>query len=104
MARDFRTSLILRSYGSMYFLSDNISALAALALYGRGFSANLSPGVIRAFVEEVSRHYLDPANGLLATYVNPGAKKIESGARGISIMYSLLFLADASAFCRLSVW
>lgn len=103
MARDFTRAVFLPSYRGMYFLSDNGTGLAALALHDRLFGTTLGKTPIRAFVGEVTARYLDSL-GMMATYVNPAAKRIDSPARGISTMYSLMFLAEAAPAFAARQW
>jgi hypothetical protein len=84
---------ILPSYPDMWWLTDNFVAMSALARYSDVFSKDIS-GLKDKLVESVKAHYLDENTGLFCTYVQPEGRKVLQGARGISVMYGLHFLAD----------
>jgi hypothetical protein len=84
---------VLPSYPDMWWLTDNFVAMSALARYARAFSRDIS-GLKDKLVTSVKSRYLDEGSGLFATYVQPAGGKVLQGARGISVMYGLHFLAD----------
>jgi hypothetical protein len=91
---------ILKTYRDMWWVSDNCPALSALARYDLAFHTNYS-AVSAAFVRSVKAYYLDPSNELLATYVDPAHHRRLQDARGVSVMYALIYLRDFDpAFAR----
>lgn len=95
LANGFQKSdqAILRSYKDMWWISDNCPVLSALHRYGALFKRDATK-VTGRFVQSVKAHYLDKQTGLIATYVDADAKRINQGPRGISVMYALHFLRD----------
>ena len=91
--RAIRTSShgLLKSYGDMWWLTDNFAAYAGLLPYDREIGTAFSQ-VSERLVEHIRSNYLDPATGLFATYVNDDVGTILQGPRGISVMYGLHFL------------
>src|SRR6185436_185055 len=81
---------LLKSYPTMWWISDNFPAHAALHRYDEMFHQNLS-GVRIALVKSIRAHYLDKMTGLLATYVDADKRQVIQGPRGISTMYGLHF-------------
>lgn len=79
----------------MWWISDNLPALAALARYDALFQGDTKT-VRQKFLRTVKQHFLDPSTGLLATYVDADALRVVQGPRGISTMYGLHFLRDVS--------
>ena len=94
LARDFERAPIRPSYRDMYYVSDNLSALAALRRYDRLFKTHLSRRPVERFLREIRLHYLHPATGMICTYVDPRVKGSASGPRGIGVMYGQIFLAE----------
>jgi hypothetical protein len=84
---------VLKSYEDMWWISDNLPALAALAEYDRQFRRDTSP-VREKFLAAARGYYMDGATGLLVTYVDADAHEVLQGPRGVSTMYGLHFLRD----------
>ncbi len=84
---------ILRSYRDMWWITDNCPSLAALSRYDRLFHTHLSEVKAR-FLKSLKAYYLDPATGLLCTFVDPSQRRQLQGARGVSVMYALHFFPD----------
>jgi hypothetical protein len=93
--QSFQTSRqgILKSYRDMWWISDNLPALSALARYDRIYRRDTS-AARNKFLQHVKAHYLDARTGLLCTYVDADHVRQIQGARGISTMYGLHFLGD----------
>ena len=91
----FQTSRqgILKSYRDMWWISDNLPALSALARYDSIYRRD-TRAAREKFLQHVKAHYLDAATGLLSTYVDAENIRQIQGARGISTMYGLHFLCD----------
>ena|GEM_PF-1355135 len=87
---------VLKSYRDMWWISDNLPALSALARFDRQFGSNTAPARER-FVKITQKHFLDSQTGLFATYVDGENQRPLQGPRGISTMYGLHFLPDISA-------
>jgi len=84
---------VLKSYRDMWWISDNLPALSALATYDKIYRRDT--GAAREkFLQHVKAHYLDASTGLLCTYVDAENVRQIQGARGISTMYGLHFLRD----------
>jgi hypothetical protein len=84
---------VLKSYKDMWWISDNLPALAALAAYDRQFGADTS-AVREKFLRTARAYYMDRATGLLVTYVDADKHLVLQGPRGVSSMYGLHFLRD----------
>lgn len=90
--RDYKKAWILPSYHSMYYSSDNGSALAALAIYDRLRGKNDSRPIRQRFIKNIQKHYLDEDSGLVVTYLDPDHQKTVGGPRGTGTMYLGLYL------------
>lgn len=86
---------VLKSYRDMWWISDNLPALAGLARYDSLFRKD-TRAVRERFLRTVKQHFIDGPTGLLATYVDADRYQILQGPRGISIMYGLHFLKNVS--------
>lgn len=86
---------ILPTYPDMWWITDNVPALSALARYDRLFRRNLSD-VTQRFLQHARAHYLD-SKGLLSSYIDPFKRRPLQGARGVGISYVLHFLEDIDA-------
>jgi len=84
---------VLKSYEDMWWISDNLPALAALAEYDRQFKRDTTR-VREKFLAVARGYYMDGATGLLVTYVDADAREVLQGPRGVSTMYGLHFLRD----------
>jgi hypothetical protein len=84
---------VLKSYRDMWWISDNLPALSALARYDRIYRRDTS-AARQKFLQHVKAHYLDAGTGLVCTYVDAENTRQIQGARGISTMYGLHFLRD----------
>ena len=87
---------LLKSYPTMWWISDNFPAHAALCLYDETFQENLS-NVRLTLIKNLRAIYLDKTTGLVATYVDADKRQVNQGPRGISTMYGLHFLKDVDA-------
>jgi len=87
---------LLKSYPTMWWISDNFPAHAALRLYDETFHENLS-NVRLTLIKNLRANYLDKATGLVATYVDADKREVNQGPRGISTMYGLHFLKEIDA-------
>ena len=83
---------VLPTYRNLWWITDNLPALSALARYDRLFHQDLSKVKTR-FLRSTRAYYLD-ANGLIASYIDPPAHRILQGARGVEMGYALHFLRD----------
>jgi hypothetical protein len=83
---------VLPSYPNMWWITDNLTALSALARYDRLFLRTLSK-VKDRFLASTRSHYLDN-RGMLSSYIDPLTRRPLQGARGVGICYSLHFLKD----------
>lgn len=83
---------ILPTYTNMWWMNDNLPALAALAACDRAFHQDTSAIRMR-FLQSARTHYLDK-HGLLSSYIDPGPKITLQVARGVSICYALHFLRE----------
>jgi hypothetical protein len=84
---------ILRSYPDMWWITDNLPALSALARYDRVFKKDTST-IRKKFLKSLKTHYLDEKTGMICTYVHPPTHRRVQEPRGISQMYALHFLRD----------
>lgn len=87
---------VLKSYRDMWWISDNLPALSALARYDKLYTRDTSTSREK-FLKHVKTHYMDAGTGLLCTYVDAETIQQIQGARGISTMYGLHFLRDVDA-------
>jgi len=85
---------LLKSYPTMWWISDNFPAHAALQHYDMIFGRSLCKELRSKLVKSLRAYYLDSATMLLATYVDADEHRIIQGPRGISTMYGLHFLKD----------
>ncbi len=105
LATDFEKNIILPSYRDMWYLSDNIPALAALQHYDRAFGKKLAPKPISAFVNRVKSNYLDARSGLIYSYVNnPGLRLTGSQPVGEAVMYNAIFLPEIDSALAIDQW
>lgn len=98
LAKEFESTdqTILRSYKDMWWVTDNMPALSALAAYDRVFHADHSK-IRQRFIESLKTYYLDKRTGMFCTYISPPNHQQIGGPRGISMMYGLQFLGDVDA-------
>lgn len=102
LSKDFSAQPFLASYRDMWYVSDNIPALAALRNYDRAFQTSLSKKPVDIFLKEVKEHYTDKYSGLICSYINPASKQPVSKPHGVGVMYGLVFLPEVdSAFAQL---
>jgi hypothetical protein len=102
LARDLNASPhgMLKSYSTMWWLTDNFAAYAGLVHYDRVYGTQLSAAKEK-FIRELKTHYLSPSTGLFVTYVDAEKQQVLQGPRGISLMYGLHYLKDfAPAFAE----
>ncbi len=105
LATDFAKSETLPSYPGMWYVSDNLPALAALKNYDKAFKTNLSQKPVAAFLALVKRYYLDTETGLTVAYVGDAIKKTTlSKPQGVGIMYGLPFLYEIDSAFTCSQW
>lgn len=102
--RDYEEQIIRPSYKAMHYLSDNGSALAALACYDQEFGLQMSIKVREKFVSECKRYYLQAKTGLICTYVNPKMHQQHSGPRGTGVMYLGQFLPEIDPVFAKEQW
>ncbi len=95
LARDLDASPhgMLKSYSTMWWLTDNFAAYAGLTHYDRLHGTQLSAAKGK-FIHEMKTHFLSPKTGLFATYVDAEKQQILQGPRGISLMYGLHYLKE----------
>ncbi len=87
---------VLPSYRTMWWLSDNFPALAALSHYDRIFHRNTAQAKDK-FLSNAKAYYLDSTTGMFCTYIDPSIHRQLQGPRGISQMYPVLFGLGLSA-------
>ncbi len=87
---------LLKSYPTMWWISDNFPAHSALRRYDEIFQRALSKSRLN-LIKNLRTNYLDERTGLLATYVDGDKRQITQGPRGISTMYGLHFLSEIDA-------
>ncbi len=105
LATDFEKNVILPSYRDMWYLSDNIPALAALQNYDHTFGKKLAQKPISAFVNRVKSNYLDTRSGLIYSYVNnPGMGFKGSQPVGEAVMFNAIFLPDIDSNLAIDQW
>lgn len=83
---------VLPTYTNMWWITDNLPALSALARYDQLFHRDLSKVKTR-FLRCTREHYLD-ANGLISSYIDPVTRRPLQCARGVEIGYALHFLQE----------
>jgi hypothetical protein len=95
LARDLNASPhgMLKSYSTMWWLTDNFAAYAGLVHYDRVHGTQFSAAKEK-FIREIKAHYLSPSTGLFATYVDADKQQALQGPRGISLMYGLHYLKE----------
>jgi hypothetical protein len=83
---------VLPTYTNMWWITDNLPALSALARYDLLFHRDLS-NVKTRFLRSARAHYLD-TNGLIGSYIDPLARRPLQCARGVEMGYALHFLKE----------
>jgi len=104
MLKNFSKEVLLPSYKTMYYITDNGSALAALSLYDKIFKVDSSMKVRKKAVEFLKDYCLDDKSNLVCTYIDYVKREKESGPRGTGVMYFAQFLPEIDSVFSSHQW
>ncbi len=102
--RDYTKASLLPSYRGMYYVCDNGSALASLALYDRMFGGHGSALIRARAISDTRQYYLEKESALVCTYIDAEKKTQASSPRGTGTMYLNIFLPDIDAEFAAEQW